>query len=59
VLEVLEGEQTLNEIASKYELLPANVKNWKKIILTMMNILKKISVVKICIIVHSIDILNF
>ena len=30
VLEVLEAEQTLNQIASKYELLPANVKNWKK-----------------------------
>jgi putative transposase len=27
VLEVLEGEQTLNEIASKYELLPKNLKN--------------------------------
>jgi putative transposase len=30
VLEVLEGEQTLNEIASKYELLPKNLQNWKK-----------------------------
>jgi len=30
VLEVLEAEQTINEVASKYELLPANVKNWKK-----------------------------
>jgi putative transposase len=30
VLEVLEGEFTLNEIASKYEILPANLKNWKK-----------------------------
>jgi len=30
VLEVLEGELTLNEIASKYEILPANLKNWKK-----------------------------
>ena len=29
ILEVLEAEQTINEIASKYELLPANVKNWK------------------------------
>jgi len=30
VLELLEGEKTLNEIASKYEILPANLKNWKK-----------------------------
>jgi putative transposase len=30
VLEVLEANETINEIASKYELLPANVKNWKK-----------------------------
>jgi len=30
VLEVLAGEKTLNEIASKYEVLPNNVKNWKK-----------------------------
>jgi len=38
VLEVLEGEQTLNQIASKYELLPANVKNWKKIFLENMGL---------------------
>jgi putative transposase len=30
VLEVLEGEKTLNEIASKYNLLPKNLQNWKK-----------------------------
>jgi putative transposase len=30
VLEVLEGERTLNEIASAYEVLPKNLKNWKK-----------------------------
>jgi len=30
VLELLEGEQTLNEVASKYEVLPYNLKNWKK-----------------------------
>jgi len=30
VLEVLEGEKTLNEIASKYKLLPKNLQNWKK-----------------------------
>ena len=30
VLEVLEGEKTLNEISSKYEILPKNLKNWKK-----------------------------
>jgi len=30
VLEVLEGSKTINEIASKYNLLPKNVQNWKK-----------------------------
>lgn len=30
VLKLLEGEKTLNEIASKYELLPKNIQNWKK-----------------------------
>ena len=30
ILEILEAEQTINEVATKYELLPANVKNWKK-----------------------------
>jgi putative transposase len=30
VLEVLDGTKTLNEIASKYELLPKNLLNWKK-----------------------------
>ena len=30
VLELLEGEKTLNEIASKYEILPASLKSWKK-----------------------------
>ena len=38
VLEVLEAEQTINEIASKYELLPANVKNWKKMFLENMSL---------------------
>jgi len=38
VLEVLEGEQTISEIASKYELLPANVKNWKKMFLENMSL---------------------
>ena len=38
VLEVLEGEMTLNQIASKYELLPANVKNWKKVFLGNMSL---------------------
>ena len=38
VLEVLEAEQTLNEIASKYELLPANIKNWKKMFLENMSL---------------------
>jgi len=30
VLEILEGEKTLNEIATQYELLPKNLQNWKK-----------------------------
>jgi putative transposase len=30
VIEILEGEKTLNEIASKHELLPKNLQNWKK-----------------------------
>lgn len=30
VLEVLEGEKSLNEIASRYDLLPRNIQNWKK-----------------------------
>lgn len=38
VLEVLEGDETLNQIASKYELLPANVKNWKKMFLENMSL---------------------
>jgi putative transposase len=38
VLEVLEAEQTINEIATKYELLPANVKNWKKMFLENMSL---------------------
>ena len=29
-LEVLEGEKTIIEIASKYEIIPNNLKNWKK-----------------------------
>ena len=38
VLEVLEAELTLNQIASKYELLPANIKNWKKMFLENMSL---------------------
>jgi putative transposase len=30
ILEVLEGDKTLNEIASKYEILPKSLHNWKK-----------------------------
>ena len=30
VLEILEGEKSLNEIASQYDLLPKNLQNWKK-----------------------------
>lgn len=38
VLEVLEGEQTVNEIASKYEILPVSLKNWKKQFLENMSL---------------------
>ena len=38
VLEVLEGEKTLNEIASKYEILPKNLQNWKKQFLENMSL---------------------
>jgi len=31
VLEVLKGEDTLNELASKYNIIPKNIMNWKKI----------------------------
>ena len=30
VLEILEGDKTINEIASKYEVLPLSLRNWKK-----------------------------
>jgi len=38
VLEVLEGELTLNEIASKYEILPKNLQNWKRQFLENMSL---------------------
>lgn len=38
VLEVLEGEKTINEIASKYEVLPVSLKNWKKQFLENMSL---------------------
>jgi len=38
VLEVLEGEKTLNEIASQYEIIPKNLKNWKKQFLENMSL---------------------
>jgi len=38
VLELLEGEQTMNEVASKYEVLPYNLKNWKKLFLENMSL---------------------
>jgi len=38
VLEVLEANETINQLASKYELLPANVKNWKKMFLENMSL---------------------
>lgn len=30
VLELLEGDKTVNEIASKYEVLPKSLQDWKK-----------------------------
>jgi len=38
VLEVLEGEKTVNEIASRYEVLPASLKSWKKQFLENMSL---------------------
>ena len=38
VLEALEGEKTINEIASKYEVLPVSLKNWKKQFLENMSL---------------------
>jgi len=38
VLEVLEGEKTVNEIASRYEVLPVSLKNWKKQFLENMSL---------------------
>jgi len=38
VLEVLEGEKTINEIASKYEVLPVSLKNCKKQFLENMSL---------------------
>lgn len=38
VLEVLEGEKTINEIASKYGVLPLSLRNWKKQFLENMSL---------------------
>jgi putative transposase len=38
VLEVLEGEKTVNEIASRYEVLPVSLKSWKKQFLENMSL---------------------
>ena len=38
VLEVLEGERTINEIASAYEIIPKNLINWKKQFLENMSL---------------------
>ena len=38
VLEVLEAKQTVNEIASRYEILPKNLQNWKKQFLENMSL---------------------
>jgi len=47
VLELLEGDETLNQIASNYEILPKNLINWKKQFLDNMSLaFDKSSVVK-------------
>jgi putative transposase len=38
ILEVLEAEKTISEIASKYEILPKNLQNWKKQFLENMSL---------------------
>jgi putative transposase len=38
VLEVLEGEKTVNEIASAYEVIPLSLRNWKKQFLENMSL---------------------
>ena len=38
VLEVLNGEKSINEIASKYEIIPKNLINWKKQFLENMSL---------------------
>ncbi|MGB3750190.1 MAG: transposase [Arcobacteraceae bacterium] len=38
VLEVLNGEKTINEIGSQYEVLPASLKSWKKQFLENMSL---------------------
>jgi len=38
VLEVIEGEKTINEIASHYEVLPVSLKSWKKQFLENMSL---------------------
>jgi len=37
-LEVLNGEKTINEISSAYEVIPNNIKNWKKQFLENMSL---------------------
>jgi len=38
VLEVLEGEKTINEIASAYGVIPLSLRNWKKQFLENMSL---------------------
>ena len=35
IIELLEGDKTVNEVASKYDLLPKNVHNWKQQFITL------------------------
>ena len=46
-MEALEGEKTINEIASRYVVLPVSLKNWKKQFLENMSLVfDKSTVVK-------------
>ena len=38
VLKVLEGDKTINEIASEYEIIPKNLTNWKQHFLENMSL---------------------
>lgn len=57
VLEALEGERTINEIASAYGIIPKNLINWKKQFLDNMSLaFDKSTVVKVvCLFGHRMN----